>query len=91
MYRTIQTTDYRENAVRETKLGTIDWPDLFAEPEGWRELQERARNEPDPKKVEAIIAEMNQLLTECEKRAGNGNGKRPRSTSRRGKPAPITE
>ena len=60
----------------------IDWPDI--EPEGWRELQERARNERDPRKLEAIIAEMNQLLTECEKKAADGKG--PRPTSRRGSP-----
>jgi len=70
--------------VRKTTSDGVDWPDLFGEPEVWRELQERARNERDPRKLETIIAEMNQLLTECEKRAGNGNGNSPRSTSRRG-------
>jgi hypothetical protein len=82
-------TDRRENAVRRTMLGTIEWPDLFREPEGWRELQERARKERDPRKLEAIIAEMNRLLTEREQKAGNGNGKRPRTTSRRSKPFPL--
>ena len=72
----------------------LDWHDLHGEPEepeGWRELQERARNERDPGKLEALIAEMNRLLSECEKKAANGKG--PRSTSRRGsvKPTSITE
>jgi hypothetical protein len=60
----------------------FDWPDISGEPEGWRELQERARNERDPRKLEAIIAEMNQLLSKCEKKAANGKG--PRPTCRRG-------
>ena len=47
----------------------VDWPDLSREPEGWRELQERARNEKDPRKLEVIIAEMNRLLSEYEKKA----------------------
>jgi len=68
--------------VRKTTSDGVDWPDLFGEPEVWRELQERARNERDPRKLETIIAEMNQLLAEYEKRAGNGNS--PHSTSRRG-------
>jgi hypothetical protein len=53
------------------------------EPPGWRELQEWAKSERDPRKLEAIIEEMNRLLTECEKRAANGTGSGP--TSRRGK------
>ena len=53
----------------KTKFGESDSPNLPGEPEGWRELQERARNEPDPRKLEAIIAEMNQLLTDCENKA----------------------
>ena len=68
--------------MRKTTSDGVDWPDLFGEPEVWRELQERARNERDPRKLETIIAEMNQLLAEYEKRAGNGNS--PHSTSRRG-------
>ena len=69
----------------------MDWHDLHGEPEGWRELQERARSEQDPRKLEAIIAEMNRLLSECEKKAANGKG--PHSTSRHGsvKPTSITE
>jgi len=70
--------------MRGTKLGGVDWPDLFEELEGWRDLQERARNEPDPKKLEKIIAEMNQLLTECEKKAADGE--RPRLSSPSSKP-----
>jgi hypothetical protein len=72
------------------KPGDLDWHDLHGEPEGWRELQERARSEQDPRKLEAIIAEMNQLLTECEKKAADGKG--PHSTSRGSvKPTSITE
>jgi hypothetical protein len=51
------------------KRSEADWSELPGEPEGWRELQERARNERDPRKLEAIIAEMNRLLNECEKKA----------------------
>jgi hypothetical protein len=51
------------------KFGESEWPNLSGEPEGWRELQERAQSEQDPRKVEVIIAEMNRLLTECEKKA----------------------
>lgn len=59
----------------------VEWPDLFGEPENWRELQERARGEKDARKLEAIIAEMNQLLSECEKRAALSGG-RPTSSGR---------
>jgi hypothetical protein len=51
------------------KFSAADWPDLFEEPAAWRELQERARSEPDPRKLEVIIAEMNRLLSEYEKKA----------------------
>jgi hypothetical protein len=73
------------------KSGEYEPSDLPGEPKGWRELQERAQHEQDPRKLEAIIAEMNQLLSECEKKAANGDG--PRPTSRRGnaKPTSITE
>ncbi|HKM47327.1 MAG TPA: hypothetical protein VJX69_07050 [Terriglobales bacterium] len=73
------------------KFGESEWPDIPGEPEGWRELQERARSERDPIKLEAIIAEMNRLLSECEKKAAAGEA--PRPTSRRGgvKPASTTE
>ena len=73
------------------KAGDVDWHELHGEPEGWRELQERARNERDPRKLEAIIAEMNRLLSECEKKAANGKG--PPSTSRLSsvKPTSTTE
>jgi hypothetical protein len=71
------------------KFGESEWPP--GEPEGWRELQERARSERDPRKLEAIIAEMNRLLSECEKKAAEGEA--PRPTSRRGsvKPTSINE
>jgi hypothetical protein len=64
------------------KFSKSEWPDLPGEPEGWRELQERAQSERDPRKLEAVIEEMNRLLTECEKRAVAGEGLR--RTSRRG-------
>jgi len=74
------------------KFGGADWPDLSPEPEGWRELQERARNEQDPRKLEAIIAEMNHLLTECEKKAAAGEAlSRPRPKGSSAKPPSITE
>ncbi len=71
------------------KFSESEWPP--GEPEGWRELQERARSEQDPRKLEAIIAEMNRLLSECEKKAAAVEA--PRPTSRRGsvKPTSITE
>lgn len=73
-----------------TKFGEFDWPDFPEEPEGWRELQERARSERDPRKLEAIIAEMNRLLSECEKRAAAGEAPH-RSSRRRVKQSAITE
>jgi hypothetical protein len=78
-------------AMPRTKPGESDWPDLPGEPEGWRELQERAKSERDPRKLEAIIAEMNRLLSECEKRAAAGEA--PRPTYPRGgvKPTSIPE
>ena len=63
--------------MARVKIGQSDWPDLFDEPEAWRDLQEQARNERDPKKLEAIIAEMNRLLGECEKKAAAGEAPRP--------------
>jgi hypothetical protein len=39
------------------------------EPEGWRQLQEKAQREKDPKKLAALIDQMNQMLAECEKKA----------------------
>ena len=53
-----------------------DLPDISGEPEGWRLLQERARSERDPRKLEVIIAEMNQLLKKCENQALADNGLR---------------
>lgn len=52
---------------------------LPGEPEGWRELQQRARNARNGKELEAIIAEMNRLLTEIEKRAATGDVPHPAS------------
>ncbi len=44
-------------------------PRLPDEPEGWRELQKKARNAQSLKELDAILAEMNRLLAECEKKA----------------------
>jgi len=52
-------------------------PILDGEPEGWRELQKRARNAKDGRELGAIIAEMNQLLTQCEKRAAAADALHP--------------
>jgi hypothetical protein len=41
-------------------------------PEGWRELWEQAQNERDTSKLLQIIDEMNQLLTEWEKKDRSG-------------------
>ena len=75
--------------MSDTNTAVVDWCEIFSEPEGWDELQERAQNERDPRKLEAIIAEMNALLSECEKIASNGNGGRP--TSRQSNPNRIVE
>ena len=53
--------------VSKKKSIQPDWPDLIAEPEGWRGLRRRAPSERDPKKLEEIIAEMNRLLRVREK------------------------
>lgn len=47
---------------------------LPEEPKGWRELQEMAQSERDPKKLAKIIDRMNELLAEQEKKA---RGERP--------------
>jgi hypothetical protein len=39
------------------------------QPEGWRQLQERAQQEKDPEKLAEIIEEMNRLLSDREKAA----------------------
>jgi len=39
------------------------------EPKGWRKLWERAQREKDPKKLAALIDQLNQLLSEHEKAA----------------------
>ncbi len=41
---------------------------LDDEPKGWRDLQERALNERDPKKLMRIIDQLNALLTRHERR-----------------------
>jgi hypothetical protein len=67
-----------------------DWPDFPGEPEGWRDLQERAQSEQDPRKLEAIIAEMNRLLSECEKKAAAGEAPQPSSRPGSDKPKPTS-
>ncbi|MFZ3264449.1 MAG: hypothetical protein WA172_10650 [Terriglobales bacterium] len=42
-------------------------------PPGWTALQERAKQAKDPRQLAAIIDEMNRLLTEYEKAAGDGH------------------
>ena len=78
--------------MRDAKFSSGDWPDYFEEPEHWRQLQERARSERDPRKLEAIIAEMNQLLTDFENKA-KGNHRQRTASPRRTSPkqAPLNE
>ena len=45
------------------------------EPQGWRELWGRAQEERDPKRLADLIEQMNQLLTEHEKRAADDTEK----------------
>ncbi len=42
---------------------------LLEEPEGWSELQQKAQQERDPRRLIKIIDQLNALLTELEKRA----------------------
>ncbi len=42
-------------------------------PPGWTALQARAKRAKDPRELAAIIDEMNRLLTEYEKAAGDGH------------------
>jgi hypothetical protein len=56
-----------------TQSKPSEWPRIPDEPEGWRELQALAKSERDPRKLEAIIAEMNQLLAEWERRSSYAN------------------
>ena len=42
---------------------------LEDEPEGWRKLWQQAQRERNPKKLDAIIKQVNQLLTEHENQA----------------------
>jgi len=48
-------------------------------PPGWTALQERAKRVKDPQELSNLIEEMNQLLSEFEIIAGDGdgNGRRP--------------
>ena len=47
-------------------------PILPGEPEGWRELQNRARSARNARELDSVIAEMNRLLAECEKKSAAG-------------------
>ena len=57
------------------------------EPKGWRQLQEKAQREKDPKKLAEIIEQLNQLLTEHEKAAAEEE-KASRSLRERPKESP---
>jgi hypothetical protein len=46
------------------------------EPEGWRDLWERAQAERDTKKLLEIIDQMNRLLSEWEKKNKSGTASR---------------
>jgi hypothetical protein len=46
-------------------------------PPGWNALQERAKQVKDPLELVDLIEEMNQLLSEYERTAGDGNGRHP--------------
>ncbi len=54
------------------------------EPKGWQKLWERAQREKDPKKLAALIDQLNQLLTEHEKAAAQE--KKPTTPSIRERP-----
>ena len=54
---------------------------MLEEPKGWRQLQQRAQREKDPKKLAQIIDQMNQLLTEHENAAAKEE--RPASRAQR--------
>ena len=43
-------------------------PVLPDEPEGWHALQEKLRDEKDPKKFAELVDQVNRLLTEWEKK-----------------------
>jgi hypothetical protein len=45
-------------------------------PPGWNALQERAKRVKGPHELADLIEEMNQLLSEFEITAGDGNGRR---------------
>jgi len=47
---------------------------LSEPPPGWASLQARAREAKDPKELADLIEEMNRLLAEYEKAAGDGHG-----------------
>ena len=52
-------------------------PVLPGEPDGWRELQKKARSAQTLKELDSILAQMNKLLTECEKNAEAGGAPHP--------------
>jgi len=57
-------------------------PPIPGEPEGWRDLQKKARSAQTLKELDVILAEMNRLLAECEKKAAASEA--PHSTVVRG-------
>jgi hypothetical protein len=50
-------------------------------PPGWNALQERAKKVKDPQELANLIEEMNQLLSEFELTAGDGDGNGRQSRS----------
>jgi len=52
----------------------------FNPPPGWNALQEKAREAKDPQELSDLIAEMNRMLSEYERTAGDGDfdSRRPR-------------
>jgi len=56
-------------------------------PPGWNALQERAKKVKDPQELANLIEEMNQLLSEFELTAGDGNGRHPRGPNQARKKA----
>jgi hypothetical protein len=54
----------------------------FEEPAGWRELQEKAQNAKDTRKLIRVIDQLNALLTEHEKRvAADDRAEQPLESS----------
>jgi hypothetical protein len=54
---------------------------LLNEPKGWKCLQHMAQQETDPKRLSAILGEMNRLLDRHEKTAGEDSLEAPDSAA----------